>query len=89
LAVDVTREELWAQVHQARDRFYAGNPLYQAATPPPKPVCASCEGAGTVTIALGPIDRLSGQPDDTIEVPCPMCPAGDAEAEHRIGRPWR
>jgi hypothetical protein len=30
----MTREELWAQVHQARGRFYAGDPLYQAATPP-------------------------------------------------------
>lgn len=50
--------------------------------------CEVCEGAGTVIVAVGPIDPF-GVPDDTVEAPCPHCPAGDAEAEHRIGRSWR
>jgi hypothetical protein len=37
-------------------------------------------------VAVGPIDRLSGQPDGTVEAPCPACSRGDDEAEHRIGR---
>jgi hypothetical protein len=53
------------------------------------PVCPSCQDAGTVLIGVGPIDRLSGQPDEVVEAPCPACEAGDREAELRIGRPWR
>jgi hypothetical protein len=34
-------------------------------------------------VGVGPIDRLSGQPDGTIEVPCPACAAGDQEAVWR------
>jgi hypothetical protein len=39
-------------------------------------------------VAVGPVDPF-GCPDGTVEAPCPACPAGDAEAQHRIGRSWR
>jgi hypothetical protein len=51
--------------------------------------CPSCGDAGTVLIGIGPIDRLSGQPDEVVEAPCPACEAGDREAMLRIGRSWR
>jgi hypothetical protein len=91
----VTREELWQRVHAVRDAFYAGDPLYEAATPEPaepepepESVCDVCAGGGTVMVAVGPLDEF-GVPDGTVEAPCPVCAAGDAEAQHRIGRSWR
>lgn len=76
----MTREELWAQVHATRDRFYAGDPLYQANTPPPEPepapACPHCEDHGEVTVPLGR-DEFGNW--DTTTRPC-SCPAGDVVA---------
>jgi hypothetical protein len=44
------------------------------------PACERCDGGQTVMEAVGPIDSLSGQPDGTVEIPCPDCaPAGMRE----------
>jgi len=51
------------------------------------PACATCGDDGTVLVGVGPIDRLSGQPDGTIEAPCPACCAGDDAAVRSIGLP--
>jgi hypothetical protein len=49
------------------------------------PACATCGDGGTIMVGVGPIDRLSGQPDGTVEVPCPACSRGDDVAERRVG----
>jgi hypothetical protein len=51
------------------------------------PACATCGDDGTVLVGVGPIDRLSGQPDGTVEAPCPACCAGDDAAVRSIGLP--
>jgi hypothetical protein len=51
------------------------------------PACATCLDEGVVMVAVGPVDPLSGQPDGTVEAPCPACSRGDDAAEHRIGGP--
>jgi hypothetical protein len=45
------------------------------------PACATCGDDGTVLVGVGPVDRLSGQPDGTVEAPCPACVLGDFRAE--------
>lgn len=68
--------------------FAAFERIWTDAPSPAEPVCPTCGGGGTVVIAFGPVDE-SGVRDETTAVPCPMCPAGDAVAEARIGRSWR
>jgi hypothetical protein len=51
------------------------------------PACATCGDDGTVLVGVGPVDRLSGQPDGTVEAPCPACSAGDDAAVERVRVP--
>ena len=71
------KAKLLGRVDDVRALHAEGHPLT-----PECPTCPHCEGGGTVMVAVGPIDRLSGQPDGTVEVPC-SCEAGDRQAVWR------
>jgi hypothetical protein len=58
---------------------------YGCGHPALTPACEHCGGEGSVMVGVGPVDRLSGQPDGTVSAPCPACVLGDDVAEHRIG----
>jgi len=70
-----------ADVRAVHAEYGCGHPALDGS-----PACATCGDVGSVMVAVGPVDRLSGQPDGTVEAPCPACSRGDDEAEHRIGR---
>jgi len=79
------KAKLWGRVADARAvhaEHGCGHPALDAS-----PACATCGDDGTVLVAVGPVDRLSGQPDGTVEAPCPACSAGDDAAVRSIGLP--
>lgn len=81
----MNRDELWQQVHAARDEFYGGDPLYHADTPQPTPACPRCDDHGEIT---RPTTRDEFGNWDTETVVC-SCPAGDVVAANiAAARVW-